>query len=260
MVAYSDEGGTGKSTLLELLRTLPNPEAVASVPPGRFGDRTYVCHLRGKVLNAADELPDRAVRSDAFKKIVTGEPVAARDVYRAMVHFRPVALHAFSTNMLPGFRGGVYGGVIRRLLPLEFNRVVPEQRRVPRLAREIAEEEADLLLELAVQGAKRLLKSGDFTVPTSSEELLEQWVLASDPVRAWAKERLQEASPLEVGPTDVAFLYADFLSWAEARGHRREFLPNNVAFGRRIYAAAPWLERQRSNGSKVINARLRGPA
>ena len=83
IVTYSEEGATGKSTFLRLLRSLPNADAVASVPPGKFGDEKYAYRLIGRVLNAADELPDRAVRSDVFKRMITGEPVPARDVYRS---------------------------------------------------------------------------------------------------------------------------------------------------------------------------------
>jgi hypothetical protein len=72
LVAFSAEGGTGKSTFLKLLRGLPNSEAIASVPPGKFGDEKYAYRLIGKVLNAADELPGRAVRADVFKKMITG--------------------------------------------------------------------------------------------------------------------------------------------------------------------------------------------
>ena len=129
VVAFSEEGGTGKSTLLAILRELPNPEAVASVPPGKFGDEKYAFRLIGKVLNAADELPDRAIRSDVFKRVITGEPVPARDLYKSATDFRPVALHLFSSNTLPSFAGGVDGGVVRRLLPVEFRRQVPEDRR-----------------------------------------------------------------------------------------------------------------------------------
>jgi hypothetical protein len=34
------------------------------------------------MINAADELPEQAIKSDRFKQVVTGEPVAARQIYR----------------------------------------------------------------------------------------------------------------------------------------------------------------------------------
>ena len=258
IVAYSEAGATGKSVFLELLRSLPNPEAVASVPPGKFGDEKYAFRLIGKVLNASDELPDRAVRSDVFKRMVTGEPVPARDLYKSATDFRPTALHVFSTNVLPGFQGGVDGGVVRRLMPIGFNRVVPEAGRDPDLVRKIIEQEADLLLEMAVEGASRLIRNRDFTVPESSAELLTRWTLSADPVRAWAAERLE----VTAGESRIAAatLYHDFVQWAEASGLKTEFLPNALAFGRRLQGVRPELSHHRSDGSYYRNAQLRPAA
>jgi phage/plasmid-associated DNA primase len=254
IVTYSEEGATGKSTYLRLLRSLPNPDAVASVPPGKFGDEKYAWRLIGRVLNAADELPDRAVRSDVFKRMITGEPVPARDVYRSATDFSPVALHVFSTNVLPAFSGGVDGGTVRRLLPLEFTHVVPEAGRDPDLPDRIVSEEADLFLHFAVEGACRLVRNRDFTVPASSRELLARWVLSADPVRAWAAARL--AVTAEENMISVTVLFADFRNWAEAQGLKAEFLPSVIAFGKRLRSAAPGLEYHRSDGSAYRNARI----
>ena len=255
IVAYSEEGATGKSTFLRLLRSLPNEDAVASVPPGKFGDEKYAHRLIGRVLNAADELPDRAVRSDVFKRMITGEPVPARNVYCSATDFAPVALHVFSTNVLPSFSGGVDGGTARRLLPIEFTHVVPESERDPDLPEKILTEEANLFLHFAVEGACRLVQNRDFTVPASSRELLERWVLSADPVRAWAAERLEVT--VDENRVSVAALYADFRVWAEKRGLKSEFLPNIISFGRRLRSAASGLEYLRSDGSACRNARIR---
>jgi phage/plasmid-associated DNA primase len=254
-VAYSEEGATGKSTFLLLLRSLPNEDAVASVPPGKFGDEKYAHRLIGRVLNAADELPDRALRSDVFKRMITGEPVPARDVYCSATDFAPVALHVFSTNVLPSFSGGVDGGTVRRLLPIEFTHVVPESERDPDLPEKILTEEANLFLHFAVEGACRLVRNRDFTVPASSCELLKRWVLSADPVRAWAAERLEVT--VDENRVSVAALYADFHVWAERQGLKSEFLPNIISFGRRLRSAASGLEYLRSDGSACRNARIR---
>jgi len=258
IVAFSEEGATGKSTFLRLLRALPNPEAVSSVPPGKFGDEKYAYRLIGKVLNAADELPDRAVKADVFKRTITGEPVPARDVYRSATDFVPTALHVFSTNVLPAFSGGVDGGVIRRLLPIEFAHVVPEGERDPDLPDKILRDEPDLLLHFAVEGARRLLRQQDFTIPVSSAELLQRWMLTADTVRAWATTRLEIISYEQVVP--VSALYNDFLVWAESQGLKRDMLPSVISFGKRLRRAAPGLEYHRSDGSLCRNARLRREA
>ena len=255
IVTFSEEGATGKSTFLKLLRSVPNSEAVASVPPGKFSDEKYTWRLIGKVLNAADELPDRAVRADVFKRLITGEPVPARDVYRSATDFVPTALHVFSTNVLPSFSGGVDGGVVRRLLPLEFTHIVPENERDPDLPEHILRDESDLLLHFAVEGACRLIRQRDFTLPASSQELLQRWARSVDPVRGWVAARLEVTSDEHI--VAVSALFADFVGWAERHGLKREFLPSVISFGKRLRAAAPGLEYHRSDGSLCRNARLR---
>lgn len=255
IVAFSEEGATGKSTYLRLLRELPNPAAVASVPPAKFGDEKYAFRLIGKVLNASDELSNRAVKADVFKRFITGEPVPARDVYRSATDFIPIAQHVFSTNVLPSFSGGVDGGVIRRLLPIEFPFVVPEKERDPDLLDRILREEPDMLLHFAVEGACRLIKQRDFTIPSSSRELLKEWMLHADTVRAWAAARLEVTEDQHV--IAVATLYVDFVLWAEGQGLKREFLPNAISFGKRLRSAAPGLHYDRSDGSIYRNGKLR---
>ncbi len=254
IIAFSEEGGTGKSTYLRLLRAMPNSEAVASVPAGKFGDEKYAHRLIGKVLNAADELPDRAIRSDVFKRLITGEPVPARDVYCSAVDFEPIALHVFSTNVLPAFSGGIDGGTARRLLPIEFTHVVPEDKRDPELADRIIQKEADLLLHFAVEGACRLIRQKGFTIPPSCQTLLDRWLVSADPVRAWAASRLEITAYEHIMP--VADLYRDFESWAVQSGQKREFLPNAISFGKRLPTAVKGLERHRSDGSHYRNVNL----
>ncbi|MGB4101014.1 MAG: DUF5906 domain-containing protein [Alphaproteobacteria bacterium] len=255
IVTYSDKGGTGKSAFLKLLRALPNKDAVASVPVGKFGDEKYTYRLIGKVLNATDELSHKAIKSDVFKRMITGDPVPARDVYCSAVDFVPVALHVFSTNVLPSFSGGMDGGTARRLLPIEFSHVVPEHERDEDLPERIINDEADLLLHFAVEGACRLMRQKGFTVPASSKILLEQWLLSGDPVRAWAAERLEVTTYENV--IELSYLYHDFESWATNLGMKRDFLPNAIAFGKRLPSAVQGLESHRSDGSHYRNARLR---
>jgi phage/plasmid-associated DNA primase len=157
--------------------------------------------------------------------------------------------------VLPSFSGGVDGGVVRRLLPIDFVHVVPDSERDPDLSNRILRNEPDLLLHFAIEGACRLLHQRDFTVPASSAELLQRWMLSADSVRAWATGRLEVTSYEHV--IAVSALYHDFQAWAEIQGLKRDLLPNVISFGKRLRKAAPGLEYQRSDGSFCRNARLR---
>ena len=181
LVLKGEAAENGKSEVLNALRALLPEEAVASISPARFGDRTFACHLAGKLLNAPDELsgPD-AIASDAFKQIITGEPLTVRDVYKSAFVFRPAAQHVFATNTLPGFQGGMDRGVRRRLMVLTFNRVIPRAERIERIGLRIGQEEPDLLLDWAVRGAGRAIAARRFVEPRSSAEALRDWMCSSD--------------------------------------------------------------------------------
>jgi phage/plasmid-associated DNA primase len=187
--------------------------------------------------------------------MITGEPVPARDVYKSATDFVPIAQHVFSTNVLPSFAGGVDGGVLRRLLPLGFEHQLDGRKCDPLLVPKILRDESHLLLDFAVEGARRLIRRGTFTIPGSSRELLQGWVNDADPVRGWAAERLEVMTFESV--IRVSVLYADFLGWCEEQGLKREFLPNVKAFGKRLRGVDPKLKFTVSHVAQCRNARLR---
>jgi phage/plasmid-associated DNA primase len=79
LVLKGEKAENGKSQVLDALRALLPKSAVSSISPSKFHDRTFVCHLAGKLLNVSDELSSgEAIASEAFKMIIAGEPVTAR--------------------------------------------------------------------------------------------------------------------------------------------------------------------------------------
>jgi phage/plasmid-associated DNA primase len=237
-VFKGERAENGKSALLDLLCGMLPPEAVASVPASKFSDNRHVVHLVGKYLNRRDEVSSAAViSSDAAKNIVTGEPITGRDVYKSAVVFRPTALHVFACNTLPSFTGGLDRGVQRRLALLQFNRVIPDEEKIPAIGQRVAAEEPDLLLAFAVAGMQRLLRQVAFTVPRSSERGLREWFLSGDPVIAWVQARLRPRDPAEYleGARDpgisMSALYADFNQWQRDVGYGAAF---RSGFGPRL--------------------------
>jgi hypothetical protein len=232
----------GKSQVLDLLRGLLPPGAVSSVPPSRFGDDRHIVKLVGKLLNTSDELGTaEAIASDRFKAIITGEPLTGRDVYRPAIDFRPQAQHVFACNQLPAFHGGMDRGVIRRLMPIVFNRTIPAEERIPNIGQRIVAEELGLVLGWAVQGAARLLERGHFPDLASSREALQEWAQGADPVLGWMEDRVI-AVALEVvgeGPPRVRSrdAYEDFKCWALGEGYSPSALPNINNFVQRVRAA-----------------------
>jgi phage/plasmid-associated DNA primase len=256
-----DRANNGKSQFLDLLRgTLP-ATAASALSASKFGDERYIVHLRGKLLNAPDEMSSAAViASDIFKQVVTGEPVSGRDVYKSVVTFRPTAQHVFASNVLPSFTGGFDRGVQRRLGVVRFERVIPDDQQIEDLGKRIGREEPDLALAFIVAGARRLLKNGKFTEPASCRRALVQWLYAGDPVLGWMRARLRRRDEREFlpGHKDAGIrssdAHRDFVDWAGEIGYRKNTLPNINAFIRRVHANADWVRVKHTN----VGGRLTG--
>ena len=254
VILKGETAENGKSQILDLARGLLPPSAICSVTAGRMGDERHIIGLVGKLLNASDELSSAAaIASETFKAVVTGEPVQGRDVYKSRVEFRPVAQHLFATNTLPVFAGGMDRGVQRRLLVIQFHRVIPTEERVEAIGRRITDEEADLLLAWAVDGAARLIRRRDFSIPATSKAALSDWLYGADPVLAWLDERV-EIRPI-VGDTPklrTSYAHEQFQAWALAEGFKRDTLPAVNGFVQRIKANAPGIEYRRSGEGRFF--------
>ena len=261
LVLVGKQAENGKSQVLAALRALLPKSAVSAIPPARFDDSTFVCHLAGKLLNAPDELAGTdTIASEVFKQIITGEPLMARDLYRSAFEFEPAAQHVYATNNLPTFKGGMDRGVRRRLMVLTFDRVIPREERLERIGQRVGEEEADLLLHWAVGGASRVIAAQAFTTPASSAVALKDWMYSSDPVLAWLESDEVEYSVNNYVPeTKVSVAHDKFVRWATDEGFGRDRLPAVNGFSQRVEAAGKGVTKRRNNaGARFIGLGCKG--
>lgn len=253
VILKGERAENGKSQILDLARGLLPETAVSSVTAARMGDERHVIGLIGKLLNASDEVSPAAISSEIFKRVVTGEPVDGRDVYKSRIEFRSIAQHIFAANLLPPFQGGMDRGVQRRLLVITFNRTIPLEERIEAIGRRVAAEEADLLLAWAIEGASRLIRQRNFTIPPSSKVALADWIFGADPVLAWLDECV-EAKPHHDGypcmTTRDAF--NQFHAWAVGEGFKTDKLPAINGFVQRVQANTLGITYKRTGSGRMF--------
>lgn len=252
LVLVGKQAENGKSQILAMIRSLLPPSAVSAISPAKFSDRTFLCHLAGKLLNAPDELSGSAtIACDVFKQMITGDPTWVRDLYRSGFELSPRAQHIFATNTLPEFKDGMDRGVRRRLCVLEFNRVIPRSERLERIGSRIGEEEGDALLAWAIEGAGRVIRSGNHTIPASSITALLAWVYSSDPVLAWVESSDEAHLSTEGHPRAVKLcdLAPRFRKWAIEEGFNEKLLPTvNTLAGKLVKTGKGIIKRRRADG------------
>ncbi|MEM7171264.1 MAG: DUF5906 domain-containing protein [Pseudomonadota bacterium] len=257
VILYGPIAENGKSQILDMFRGLVPPEACANIPPNKFADKHYLCALPGVLLNTSDELTSAsAIMSDVFKSVITGDPVTARDLYKSTISFRAQALHVFASNTLPPFKGGFDKGVKRRLCVIPFNRQIPKDERIDKIGAKIAEQEPDLLLDFALQGATRVVQQGHYSLPLSCEEALRDWALTADSLEAWAAQGqvIDGDKPPRMLTRQA---HSHYQNWATAQGYRQDNTLAIGMFSQRLPVALPGVKIiHPNNKSTVVGLKL----
>lgn len=132
-IFYDDGvGGTGKSTLLEVLTKIVGEAFVSNVLLDQFGNRFIFANMLGKYLNIGDDngKNDELQNVGTLKSIITGNRVTVDRKNIAPIEVRIFAKQLFATNILP-YIDFTDGGIMRRLNIVKMNKVIPKGMKMP---------------------------------------------------------------------------------------------------------------------------------
>ena len=257
-IFYGQSAANGKSQMQDLLREILPRNMTCSIPPADLDKEQYLAKLAGRQANLSDEISNvKAISSDKFKAVITGDPVTAKAIYQQPIEFKPTALHILSTNILPSFKGGVDPGLERRLLVIPFDRTIPVSERIPLLANCIANEEGSTLVSEAIRRAAEVFKKGSYTLPDPCVEATKQWFIDVDPIKEWLEEGGLDRHKSPHGKL-LKELYRSFRQEMEDDGIN--YIPQKRRFYSQVrayIAGTPcWEERRTAGGSKIFASDL----
>lgn len=132
-IFYDDGvGGTGKSTLLEVLTKIVGEKFTSNVLLDQFGNRFIFANMLGKYLNIGDDngKNDELQNVGTLKSIVTGNRVTIDRKNISPIEVRIFAKQLFATNILP-YIDFTDGGIMRRLNIVPMNKVIPPNMEMP---------------------------------------------------------------------------------------------------------------------------------
>ena len=132
-IFYDDGvGGTGKSTLLEVLTKIVGEGFVSNVLLDQFGNRFIFSNMLGKYLNIGDDngKNDELQNVGTLKSIITGNRVTIDRKNINPIEVRIFAKQLFATNILP-YIDFTDGGIMRRLNIVPMNHVIPKTMELP---------------------------------------------------------------------------------------------------------------------------------
>lgn len=165
------KGANGKGVVNQVIKGVlgenMSSESIGNLCEKGINGMAAVARINGKRLNFGTEMSNHDFkRRDAkLKALVSGEAVTARMLYGNPFEAKDIPLLMSSANMIPFF-DVTDDALIRRIYPIPFDIVIPEERRNPHLANEIADEYPGVF-NWIVEG-RRLFVANGYKLPNEN--------------------------------------------------------------------------------------------
>lgn len=202
----------GKSTYLDMIRTLLGDRNIASLDLKELDERFKTAQLVGKLANIGDDIGDEFIANPAiFKKVVSGERINVENKGMNPFEFDNYSKMLFSANNIPRIKDKS-GAVISRLIIIPFNArfSVDDEDFDPYIKYKLRQPECmEYLILLGIQGLKRVLKNMKFTSSEIVQKELEEYEENNNPILMFFKEL--DSDDIENEPTKQIYqMYTEF--------------------------------------------------
>lgn len=183
----------GKSTFLDCIKAVLGEQNISALDLKELGDRFTTSMMFGKLANIGDDIGDDFLQGSQvsiFKKVVTGNRIKAERKGQDPFEFNPFIKLLFSANDIPRMKDKT-GAVLRRLVIIPFNATFtkddPEYN--PYIKYDLIQQESiEYLIQLGVQGLKRILENQGFTKSEQVQQQLDDYETENNPIVAFIAE------------------------------------------------------------------------
>ncbi|KXG75601.1 DNA primase family protein [Thermotalea metallivorans] len=228
------EKNNGKSTFLDMVKTMLGDENIASLDLKELGDRFKTAELFGKLANIGDDIGDEFIANAAvFKKLVTGERVSVERKGKDPFEYENYAKLLFSANNIPRMgKGRDTGAILRRLVIIPFDARFSndDPDYTPGIKYELREQECvEYMILLGIEGLKRVLKNKAYTKSEKVEKELDEYEVTNNPVLGFIQECNIEEFQIENEPTSK--VYEHYCTYCTKNGFQAV---SNIEFSKQI--------------------------
>lgn len=211
---FYGEGSNGKSTILDLIKIFLGANNYSAIPLDKLSSKFSTAELEHKLANIADDLNDVAIKDNGtIKQIISGRSIQVERKGQTPFDMVSYATHIFSCNEIPkSFDRS--SGFYRRWIYIPFNAhfSATDPDYDPLIKEKITSENSlSYLLNLAIEGAQRLIKNKQFTEPEKSKALKAEYQVENSLVLSWLGEENKTID--YILETEKKNIYSDFLDW-----------------------------------------------
>lgn len=217
MLFVQGRGGTGKSTLVNILKQLIGRENYSAVTlKNLMNERFAPAGLYRKTANFDTDAKPEYLADGSLLKQLTGEDTIYADrKNQDPIYFYNFAKLTFAMNELPAMRD-FSGGLKRRLLILRIDTVLTDEvkRQFPLT---LIESELAGIFNKAMQGLRRLLKNKGFSISNQMKDSVEKWVRGNDVLSLFIEDECELG---EDKRTPAAEAYSDYVTYCKGSGYK----------------------------------------
>lgn len=212
-VYYYGGGANGKSVMAFIVTALVGEDNVSSVPLTEFSQTFGMENLIGKSLNIAaeNEMGGKALKTENFKAIVSGDNITINIKYRPAISYRPYCRLVFLVNNLPD-SSDVTEGYFRKIIIVPFPRTFKKEERNVELKNELLKELPGIL-NWAIQGLKRLRSNNyQFSECKAIKETESAYHNEQNPVREFFHSHVVQVDGSRTKQSDFYNMYSQWLT------------------------------------------------
>lgn len=216
---FKGEGGTGKSTFMDLIHKMVGGDTNCShIGLADFDKDYYLATLLSKLVNIDDDVVDGKVLENTgrFKSVISGNIISVRQIYKEVVSFVPYVTCMFSCNRLPKIMDKT-SGLFRRMVLISLDNKVKNPD--PLFLQKVTTEDMRYFLFKSVQGIMKAIEQGKFMINESEEQLLNQFKRRQSPLHEWLYEN--DICLEDIVNKPCVSLYNQFIAWCELNGYKK---------------------------------------
>lgn len=217
---FKGEGGTGKSTYLNLLQMMVGgDDSCSHVSLAQFDKDYYLATTMSKLINIDDDVVDGKVLEDTgrFKSIISGNKIAVRQIYQPVIEFVPYVTCVFNCNKLPRIMDRT-SGLYRRIVLIELNHKIEKPDRL--FMTKVTDDDMEYFLFKAVEGIKQALEEGHFRIEDSEQQLLKMFKRRQSSINEWLYESSMTLG--DIHKKKCMPLFAMFNAWCDENGYQKK--------------------------------------
>ena len=212
---FIGDKANGKSTYMDCLNYMVGGHNRTALDLKELGDRFRTAELYGKLLCAGDDIGDEFIPNPAiFKKVVSGDPIVVERKGQDPFTLYNYAKCIWSANNIPRIKDKT-GAVLDRLVIVPFNANFNKDSEGfdPYIKYKLRSESAmEYLIQLGLDGLKRVLNNSGFTICDKVQEELREYSENNNPIIGFLRDLDVDVDILNQPTKDVYIRYKLYCS------------------------------------------------